>query len=255
MSTGHATALLVPGDTVVHRLRPECKVLGVFLFVLVVVATPGDVHWAFGLYALLLAGVIRAAGLALRTVTTRTLIETPFVLFAVALPFLEGGEQVQVLSLSLSAHGLQAAFTILAKGTLGVVASVVLAATTDLRDLLRGMERLRLSRTLVMIMGFMIRYLDVIVGEANRMRIARVSRGYDPRWLWQARALASSAGTLFIRSYERGERVYLAMLSRGYTGSIPSFGGAPARAREWVTGLALPAAATAVAILAWSTHL
>ena len=53
------------------------------------------------------------------------------------------------------------------------------------------------------------------------MGVARQSRGYDPRWLWQARAVASSAGTLFVRSFERGERVHLAMVSRGYAGAMP----------------------------------
>ena len=71
-------------------------------------------------------------------------------------------------------------------------------------------------------MAFMIRYGDVVTDEMSRMRIARESRGGRARWLWQARATATSAGALFVRSYERGERVYLAMESRGYTGSMPS---------------------------------
>ena len=61
----------------------------------------------------------------------------------------------------------------------------------------------------------MLRYVDVIAGEARRMRMARVSRGHDPRFLWQVGATARGVGALFLRSYERGERVHLAMLSRG----------------------------------------
>jgi cobalt/nickel transport system permease protein len=83
------------------------------------------------------------------------------------------------------------------------------------------------------------------------MRIARESLGYDPRWLWQARALASSAGTLFLRSYERGERVYLAMVSRGYTGAMPALDGQAAPRREWLTALVLPMAAAAIASASW----
>ena len=64
----------------------------------------------------------------------------------------------------------------------------------------------------------MLRYVDVIAGEARRMRLARISRGHDPRFLWQAGATARGVGSLFVRSYERGERVHLAMLSRGWTG-------------------------------------
>jgi cobalt/nickel transport system permease protein len=83
------------------------------------------------------------------------------------------------------------------------------------------------------IAGFMVRYLGIVAGEGRRMHVARQSRGYDPRWLWQARGIAASAGTLFVRSYERGERVYLAMLSRGYDGTMPALGGRRASASGW----------------------
>ena len=85
-------------------------------------------------------------------------------------------------------------------------------------EFLRGFERLHMPRAFTSTLSFMIRYLDVIADEMRRMQVARESRGYDPRWIWQAKAVAASAGALFIRSYERGERVYLAMLSRGYDG-------------------------------------
>ena len=75
----------------------------------------------------------------------------------------------------------------------------------------------------------MIRYGDVITGELRRMRIARESRGAGAGRLGHARAVATSAGALFVRSYERGERVYLAMASRGYAGSMPVRAGAATR--------------------------
>jgi cobalt/nickel transport system permease protein len=102
-----------------------------------------------------------------------------------------------------------------------VLASLTLAATTEPRDLLAGLERLGMPHPLVQIMGFMIRYLDVVTDEMRRMRIARESRGFSARNARHWPVLARSAGALFIRSYERGERVHLAMLSRGYTGRMP----------------------------------
>jgi cobalt/nickel transport system permease protein len=147
--------------------------------------------------------------------------------------------------------GLWAAWNILAKATLGLMATIVVASTTPMADLLRGLERLHLPRALTSIAGFMIRYLDVISAEAQRMRVARDSRGYDPRWLWQAKAFGASAGALFIRSYERGERVYLAMLSRGYVGTLPDMGGGSATGAMWVGSLAIPAFAAVVAWVAW----
>jgi cobalt/nickel transport system permease protein len=82
------------------------------------------------------------------------------------------------------------------------------------------------------------------------MRIARLSRGYDPRFLWQAYAFAVGAGALFLRAYERGERVYLAMLSRGYAGRLPGLYGPGASPATWAVALSLPAAAAVVLVLA-----
>ena len=161
------------------------------------------------------------AGLRLTYVLKRLVIELPFLAFALFLPIVGRGEQVEVLGLSLSVSGLWAAWNIVVKGTLGVAASIVLASTTTVSELLRGLDRLRLPRVLTGIMSFMIRYGDVIADEMHRMRVARIARGHDPRWIWQVRAVASSAGALFIRSFERGERVHVAMLARGYDGVLP----------------------------------
>ena len=88
---------------------------------------------------------------------------------------------------------------------------------------------------LTQIATFMLRYLDVLVGEARRMRVARISRGDDPRFLWQLRGFAAGIGALFLRAFERGERVYLAMLSRGYAGRMPAawHGAGAATAGQW----------------------
>lgn len=67
----------------------------------------------------------------------------------------------------------------------------------------------------------MLRYLNVVNDEMQRMKIARSSRGFEATGIRHWRVLAHSAGALFIRSYERGERVHLAMVSRGYAGLMP----------------------------------
>lgn len=254
MGAGHASGLHRPGTSPLHRLAPECKLAAVFLFVLVVVLTPREQFWAFGAFALVLVAVGALARVPLRFVLRRLVVEVPFVLFAVALPFVARGDRVDVLGLSLSESGLLAAFNILAKATLGASATILLAATTDVRGLLRGLERLRLPRSFVAILSFMIRYADVIAAEMHRMKVARASRGYDPRNLLQARALAASAGALFLRAYERGERVYLAMVSRGWTGSLPLVDDRRADRTQWATAMVLPAVAAVVSAGAWAVQ-
>ncbi len=185
-------------------------------------------------------------------VAKRLVVETPFVLFAVFLPLIGRGERFDVLGVSLSIDGLWAAWNILIKATLGLATTVLLGATTPIAEILHGLEHLRMPRLMTAIAGFMVRYADVITGELTRMRIARESRGYDPRWFWQARAIASSAGTLFIRSFERGERVYLAMVSRGYSGTMPLDHDPTVPVNRWAAALALPVLASMVAAVAWA---
>jgi cobalt/nickel transport system permease protein len=247
---GHA--LYLPDDTPVHRLAPEAKVIATVAFTVVVVLTPREAIWAFVAYGAILAAVATLARVPARWLATRSLIEVPFVVFALVLPFLGGGERATVLGLDLSVEGMYGAWNILAKGTLGVLASLLLAATTTTRDLILGLDRLRCPQILTQIATFMLRYLDVLVGEARRMRIARLSRGDDPRFLWQLRGFAAGIGALFLRAYERGERVYLAMLSRGYDGRMPAawHDGEVATAGQWMSAATVPVAAAMVAVVA-----
>ncbi|MFG6200383.1 cobalt ECF transporter T component CbiQ [Nonomuraea sp. JJY05] len=251
MGAGHHHQLYLPGDSVVHRLPPQCKLLAVFAFAIVVVATPRERFWAFAVYAALLGAVAVAARVPVTYVLRRMVIEVPFVLFAFLIPVIGLGERTTVLGLSLSVPGLWAAWNILAKATLGVIASILLAATTEPRVILIGAQRLRLPALLVQIAMFMLRYMDVIVDEMRRMRVARESRGFEARDLRHVPVIARSAGALFIRSYERGERVHLAMLSRGYTGKMPMIQDISASVRQWGIALALPAVALAVWGLSW----
>ena len=221
MGAGHGHKLHYHGHSLVHRTPAHLEVLALLAFMVLVVATPRDWHPAFVGYLAAIAAVIGLSRVPPAYILKRTVIEVPFVLFAVLLPFVATGPQTEVLGVSVSQHGLEAGIALLVKGTLGVLASLTLAATTEPQELLAGLERLRLPQQLVQIMSFMVRYLDVVTGEMQRMKVARESRGFtasNPRH-WPV--LARSAGALFIRSYERGERVHLAMLSRGYTGRMP----------------------------------
>jgi len=245
--------LHVDRDTPVHRLPAHAKLVTLLVVVLMVVATPGRAWWAFAGYAIVLAGVAAVARIPAAVVLRRMLVETPFVVFALLLPFVATGPRVDVLGVSLSQVGLLGGWTLFAKGTLGVVAAIILAATTTPRALLAGLDRLRLPRPLVAIVSFMLRYAGVVMSDLSRMRVARASRAFTGGRLGHLRIEAAGVGALFVRSYERGERVHQAMVSRGYTGSMPSFAVAPATAVQWATCAVLPASAAVLLVLArWS---
>ncbi|MGH8792365.1 MAG: cobalt ECF transporter T component CbiQ [Stackebrandtia sp.] len=249
MSVGRA--LYVPGDSPVHRMPGEAKIAASALFTVAVVLTPREALWAFGCYAVLVACVLAVARVSPLWLLSRSLVETPFLLLAVLLPFTAGGPTLQLLGTALSIDGLYGAWNVFAKATLGVWASLILAATTPVNALLAGLDRLRCPAVVVQIATFMVRYVHVMIDEARRMRMARLARGDDPRFLWQLRGYAFGLGALFLRSYERGERVYVAMLSRGYDGRMPLAATLPvARPAHWSAAAALLLAAYGIALAA-----
>ncbi len=156
------------------------------------------------------------------------------------MPFFGTGERFEVGPLNLYRESLLAAAGIVVKGTLGVLSAVVLSTSTTARELLRGLEKLHLPKLMVQIAAFMLRYVNVINDEMERMKVARESRGFIATGMKDWKVLATAASALFIRSYERGERVHLAMLSRGYTGVLPHDQSEGATLRTWAQGLALP---------------
>jgi cobalt/nickel transport system permease protein len=221
MGAGHGHRLHYHGHSPVHRAPAHLKLLALLVFMLVVVATPKQWYAAYAVYLGVLLVVVGVSTVPPTYLLKRMLVEVPFLFFALLMPFIATGPRTDVLGVSVSQAGLLGAWALLAKGTLGVLASLTLAATTEPRDILSGLDRLHFPHQLVEIMGFMVRYVDVVTDEMRRMRIARESRGFTARDVRHWPVLARSAGALFIRSYERGERVHLAMLSRGYTGRMP----------------------------------
>jgi cobalt/nickel transport system permease protein len=162
----------------------------------------------------LILTVIVFAKLPLLTVFKRSLIEIPFVLFAFLMPFFGTGESFQLGPFTIYQEGIIAGGAIVAKGTLGVLGAIALSGSTTARNILIGLERLHLPALMVNIASFMLRYINVVTDEMERMRVARASRGFEARGIRDWKILATVAATLFIRSYERGERVHLAMISR-----------------------------------------
>ncbi len=250
MGAGHAHPLYVHGHSRLHRMAPEAKLAAALVTVVAVAVTPRHAVWAFAVDGAVLAALVRAARVPGRFVLARLTVILPFVLFALTIPLVATGDEIRVAGLGLSRQGLWGTFNVIAKAGLGATVSILLAATTEVPHLLAGMERLRVPRTLTAIAAFMIRYLELVADELGRMRAAMTARGYDPRWLWQVRPLATAAGALFVRTFERGERIHEAMLSRGYVGVMPAPRARTAGPRDWLAAAPVAAAAVTTATLA-----
>jgi len=209
-------------ESVIHKLDPRAKLIGFVALVVLCVSTPPNLWLAFVVYLALEAVILLLSHVPLRHVAKRMLIVIPFILaVALFIPFFnKGGGSYNLGPLAVSAHGLTILWNVAIKSTVSVVAVILLSSTTPFPDLLRGMEKLKVPRIITTTLSFTYRYIFVLMDELQRMRRARDSRGWSGKWLWQAKVIGHMIGALFLRSYERGERVYASMLSRGYDGRV-----------------------------------
>jgi cobalt/nickel transport system permease protein len=214
-----------PAGTVLHDLDPRAKIVGMIAFTVVVVTTPARAVWAFILYAIALVFLVGLARIGVRYVLKRAAIVLPVLLVvALFLPFFHQAGQggYSLGDLHVTSAGLLVLWNVGAKAVLGVLSMIILGATTPFSQMVAGFERLRTPKVLILIVSFMYRYSFVFTEEARRMRRAMASRGFRARWLGNVPVIGRMLGALFLRSYSRGERVYIAMLSRGYDGSMRS---------------------------------
>ncbi|HZJ48797.1 MAG TPA: cobalt ECF transporter T component CbiQ [Acidimicrobiia bacterium] len=249
MSGSHVHALYRHGTSPLHHAAPQVKVVAAFGFVMAVVSTPRTAVWAFAVYGAIVVALLAFARLSLSFVARRALVLVPFLAVALLFPIIGSGERIDVLGLSLSVDGLWDLWNVAAKAGLGFLIAVVLGATTEITDLLRGLEALHMPRIVTSIIGFAVRYIDIVTSDFARMRIALASRGYRARSIAAWGVYARTIGAMFMRTYERGERVYLAMLSRVYRGTMPAIDGIPVPGAQWFAAAVFVGSAMAVMIM------
>lgn len=245
------------GTSLVHGLDARVKILATLAFVLTTSLTPLHAWPALALLGALALAAILAARVPLLEALKRSSLVLPFAgMVALSLPFTRAGKTLWSAdllgwTLTLTDDGLWAFASLLVKAWLSVWVSGLLVATTPFPALLAGMRGLYIPNVLVTLIGFTYRYLFVLVDEAMRLQTARDARsvGSGGTLLWRARVLGAMVGSLFIRSYERSERIYQAMVSRGYAGHTMTMDQPAWRARDVWIALVWAAALAAVLVL------
>lgn len=238
------------GESLIHRLGPRVKVVVTVLFIVSNVLLPDGAWLAFllawGLLLLVSALAALGAGYALK----RSFVALPFALAAVTAIFAIPGRPIATWTLGpwdlvATDAGLIRFVSIVIRSWLSVQMAILLTATTQFPDLMHALRHLRVPQLLVAVVSFMYRYLFVLSDEALRLLRAREARsarlaegGGGGSVAWRARVAGNMAGQLFLRSYERSDRVYNAMLARGYTGQYLTLNPHVMRSTDWVAGTA-----------------
>lgn len=224
----HLTDQYRQRDSIVHRLDPRTKILVALALILAIALTPAGAYLAYaGLYLFLIVAVLLAQ-IDLSYVVKRSFIAIPFALAAVTLPFTVPGETLATLGgVTISVEGAVRFASILIRSWISVQAAILLVAITPFPDLLWGLRALHVPAALVAIVSFAYRYLFVLSDEALRLMQARAARSavVDGRrsggsLIWRGKVTGRMVGGLMLRSMERSERIYNAMLARGYQGQM-----------------------------------
>jgi cobalt/nickel transport system permease protein len=189
-----------------HARDARAKIGALLVFLIAVSTTPAESQRAFAGYSAVLAVAVLSARLPIVALLRRALLVLPFSATFALITWL-GGYPMRAISLG-------------EKSFLSGLAALLLVATTPLADLMRGLESIRVPRSLLLVIEFVYRYLFVISEQAQHMRLAARSRGSS------FRASGGALAVLFARSWERADGIYYAMLSRGFTGRFPSFAAA-----------------------------
>ena len=219
-------------DSLIHRSDARVKVVVTVAFILSNAVLPDGSWLAFAVAWLVLLLANDLSRLGLVYTFKRSFIVLPFVLVAVTAIFSPAGNPLAewhlgFITLIPTDFGVVRFFSILVRSWLSVQMAILLVGTTPFPDLIHAFEHLRLPRVLTTIIAFLYRYLFVLTDEVLRLLRAREARSAGlpgqkrgGGLAWRAKVTGSMVGQLFLRSYERSDRIYNAMLARGYAGHL-----------------------------------
>ena len=222
-STTHSHHLSLHEESKLKNIKPEHKILSTFFIVISIAFSNVESLFQILLHSLIVFSIIFISRIPIKIYLKRLTIDIPFIIFALFLPFLSSANNDIIytfMGIDVFKTGLLDMFAILFKATLGLSMGIILTAVTTNIELIYGLQKLRLPQIIIAIMSFAIRYIDVFIDEFKRVKVSMRSRGYEEKGIKTLLPIAYASGAMLIRGYERGERVYLSMISRGFNGSI-----------------------------------
>jgi cobalt/nickel transport system permease protein len=217
-------------DTFIHRMDPRIKVLTTLVFIVCVVSF--GKHDISGLVPFLVYPLflIVLGDLPVAYLLRKVMLAAPFaILIGIFNPLLDHEVLLQVGPVGISG-GWVSFISILLRFTMTVGAALILIATTGYHAVCMALEKMGVPQVFVVQLLFLYRYLFVLVDEASRMVRARSLRSFQGRGSGM-RVFGSMAGNLLLRTMDRAQRIHLAMLCRGFDGTIRPFH--PLRVRAW----------------------
>lgn len=208
-------------DSPVHRIDARAKLISTLAGIGLCVSTPADEYVKIGGFLVLFYLIAISAGIPILYVVRNSAMVLPFTLaLTVFIPF--SGEKAGAFysfgGFNVGTSQVILMTSVMGKALTGATGAVVLASTTRFSDMLDGLRRMKVPVLITDVLSFFYRYIFVLIDEVERMRMGMKARNYRAVGVRDVKVIGSAIGVLFLRSFERGERVYLAMKSRLYEG-------------------------------------
>lgn len=212
------------GSSILHHLDPRAKIAA-YLPLVFTVALLGDFGRLLAFGALSLAA-IAVSGVDRRLLRDRLLVVNVFILLLwITLPFgSEGRRAFTLAGFDATVEGILLSLSITLKANTIFLFTIAFLGTSRVIALAHALSHLRAPRKLVYLFFFFYRYLDVVHEEYERLVRAARTRGFLPKTNMRTlRIYGYLVGMLFVRSYDRSQRVYQALLLRGFKNYLPMF--------------------------------
>lgn len=211
-------------ESPIHRLDPRIKIILSFALLIAVVVTPNGRFFDYLFFAPLIIILLFISKLPARSIFKRIFIILPLVIIiGASLPFISPGKPIFTFhfftEITVTDVGLQNFASVITKAVMAILIMTLLTSTTRFRDLIEGLQKLKCPMIFTSILGFMYRYIFLFIDEAERLNVGRTSRSFGRRPLLAMKGFGWMISSLFLRSFERGERIYHTMCARGFDGT------------------------------------
>ncbi len=230
-------------DGITQGIDPRIKLCSFLAFVLTAVAVRTVTPLIILFF--MIVGLTVVSRIPLRFFLLRATLFIPLfaAVIVLPLPFITPGAPLAVVGydgyiVSITREGSYRAAQFILKVWVCVASLTLLVLTTRFSRLVQSLETFRIPKVFVMMLAITYRFIFLFVDEAYKMVLARDARRVGKeRRMQTMRSLANMLSTLFIRAYERSERVYLSMLARGYTGEVKLLGKIRCSRKDWIFGV------------------
>ena len=227
-------------DSAIHRLDARVKFIAAIIFTAVVISLPRTSFSILTCYAVGPFAVLVLGRIPLKFVFRQILLVSPFVLvLALSCPFYDRTAVTTAFGTFLwqSSVGWLRCFSILGKFIVTMLTLIALVSTTRFSDLLAGLSKIGVPRLLVIQLGFLYRYIFVLIDTAQHLRQARAGRTLrNLGFKRELKTASAMLGSLFIRSLDIAERINIAMQGRGFDGNWRTISRLKISVRDYVFG-------------------